>query len=113
MSTLHPKIKIWLAKDDTGFFGPGTLKLLKQTAKLQSLKAACACMGMSYSKGWKIITNIERELGFAVLKRRQGGRFGGGCVPTAEGEAMMERYEAFAEHAAKLVSDAFTEFFGT
>ncbi|MDR0818343.1 MAG: LysR family transcriptional regulator [Oscillospiraceae bacterium] len=111
MNTLHAKIKVWLAKDDRGFFGPGTLKLLKLTHDLQSLKAACIQMGMSYSKGWKIVANVERELGYPVLNRQQGGRFGGGCDLTPEGKAIAERYEAFTKRVTEIVTETYSEFF--
>jgi molybdate transport repressor ModE-like protein len=111
MANLHPKVKLWLANGDEGFFGPGTLRLLKLTLEMQSLKAACARMELSYSKGWKIIANMERELGYSVLIRQQGGRNGGGCDLTPKGKVIMERYELFTERAVELVGTAFDEIF--
>ena len=33
----------------------------------ESMKDACGEMGMSYSKGWKIINRAEKELGYELL----------------------------------------------
>ena len=40
----------------------------------ESMKDACGEMGMSYSKGWKIINRAEKELGYELLERRHGGK---------------------------------------
>jgi molybdate transport system regulatory protein len=112
MDNIRPKVKVWLASGEQGFFGPGALKLLILTDKLQSLKAACAQMELSYSKGWKIISNLESELGYPVLNRQQGGRHGGGCNLTDQGKAVMEKYEAFSKRSKELIETAYAEVFG-
>jgi len=113
MNSFRPKVKVWLASETQGFFGPGTMKLLRLTGELQSLKAACAQMELSYSKGWKIISNVEHELGFPVLNRQQGGRHGGGCNLTDQGKKILDKYETFTKRSNELVQVAFEEVFGS
>ena len=58
----------------------------------ESMKDACGEMGMSYSKGWKIINRAEKELGYELLERRHGGKSGGKCTVTEKGKSLMKRY---------------------
>ena len=74
------------------FFGPGSVQLLELVQTTGSILQACQCMHMSYSKGWKMVREIERQLGFAVLTRQHGGSDGGGSELTPEGTRVLETY---------------------
>ena len=76
-AALHPALKLRLARKRI-FFGPGPAELLMQIKRTDSVRMACEQMGISYSKGWKMINTMEEELGYKVTKRQQGGRNGGG-----------------------------------
>ena len=77
---------------ETVFLGPGCVQLLELIRTTGSILQACECMHMSYSKGWKMIREIEQQAGFAVLIRRHGGSDGGGSELTPEGIRFMETY---------------------
>ncbi|MDR3148539.1 MAG: LysR family transcriptional regulator [Oscillospiraceae bacterium] len=109
---MHGKVKVWLANDDRGFLGPGALKLLKLTDEKMSLKAACTEMRLSYSKGWKIISNIEREMDCAILTRQQGGRYGGGCSLTDAGRELTRKYEELSERVNEITKELYKKVFG-
>jgi len=112
MKDVKPKIKLWLSKDGDGFFGPGSLRLLVLVEEHNSLKSACTQMGLSYSKGWKIIANMENALGYPVIVRRQGGKFGGGCSVTEAGKEIIAKYENLVKRSEALVGEVFDEIFG-
>ena len=59
----HPTLKIKIYQEDL-VFGPGLVILMEHILVTESMKDACGEMGMSYSKGWKIINRAEKELGF-------------------------------------------------
>ena len=69
----HPTLKIKIYQEDL-VFGPGLVILMEHILVTESMKDACGEMGMSYSKGWKIINRAEKELGYELLERRHGDR---------------------------------------
>ena len=75
------------------------------------MKEACGRMGMSYSKGWKIVNRAENELGYALILRHHGGRSGGSCSLTPESISLVRRYRALEERVKKYADTAFREMF--
>ena len=90
----HPKIQVSLAGDEM-FFGPGPYRLLKLTGETGSVRDACNEMGLSYSKAWKILNRMERELGQPVIIRSRGGSTGGHSSLTPFGEKYLKVYERY------------------
>lgn len=62
----HPTLKIKIYQEDL-VFGPGLVILMEHILVTESMKDACGEMGMSYSKGWKIINRAEKELGYEFV----------------------------------------------
>ena len=56
----HPTLKIKIYQEDL-VFGPGLVILMEHILVTESMKDACGEMGMSYSKGWKIINRGEKK----------------------------------------------------
>ncbi|MGD0625708.1 MAG: LysR family transcriptional regulator [Thermodesulfobacteriota bacterium] len=102
--------KLWIDQDGKTF-GDGPYELLTNVEKMGSLHKACAQMGMSYSKAWKLIRNIEQRLGFFVLDREVGGRFGGGSKITPRTKELMTCYARFRDEAKKAVERIYREQF--
>ena len=92
----HPTLKIKIYQEDL-VFGPGLVILMEHILVTESMKDACGEMGMSYSKGWKIINRAEKELGYELLERRHGGKSGGKCTVTEKGKSLMKRYRQMEE----------------
>ncbi len=93
------------------FYGPGVHQLLLLTDELQSLLDACKYMGISYSKGRKIIQTMEEQMGCSVLVSRQGGRGGGNSQLTWEARDLVRRYEAFSQEAEAALRSLFAKHF--
>lgn len=92
---------------DELFLTVESVQLLDMIGQTGSIQNACACMHISYSKGWKIINMMERQLGFAVVRRVVGGSDGGGSFLTEKGEQLLNCYQAFHQ---KLLEDAQRQF---
>jgi molybdate transport system regulatory protein len=104
--------KIWL--DHKGkAFGEGPYELLKRVEKTNSLHEAAHQMGMSYSKAWKLIQDMEKRLGFSLLDKKIGGLSGGGSRVTLKGKELMKRYERFEKDARKAVEKTYQKHFGS
>lgn len=93
------------------FYGPGAHHLLQLIEEFGSLSNACQHMGMSYSKGRKIIAAMEEELGAPVLQTKQGGRDGGYSHLTEEAKRMMNCYSAFQAEADDALQELFRKHF--
>lgn len=108
---LRPETKISLAREQS-FYGPGVHQLMSIIEQTESIRLACSQMGISYSKGWKLINRIEKAYGHKVLHRQPGGRDGGKSVVTDEGRALMAKYEAFLEESTAKIDELFGKYFG-
>lgn len=108
----HMRLTIGTASDterDEIFFGPGIHYLLGQINKFGSILMATKEMKMAYSRSWKIIRNVEKNLGFRVLERHVGR--GSDSRLTPKGEEFVAAYSAFLEEVGKTASVSFEKYF--
>ncbi|MDL2253097.1 LysR family transcriptional regulator [Ruminococcaceae bacterium OttesenSCG-928-I18] len=92
--TVRPTMKLALRHEEA-FFGPGPYRLLRLIEQTGSLRMACTQMGLSYSKGWKTVENIEKQFGYKVLFRTRGGQEHGRSELTKNGRWLLEKYAAY------------------
>ena len=109
---LRPVFRFQLMRERR-FYGTGAHQLLHLIEETGSLLTACRRMDMSYSKGRKVIANLEDQLGFPVIQSRQGGKTGGSSVLTAQATALMQRYDAFSAEAETALQAIFDKHFGS
>nr|NLI48859.1 LysR family transcriptional regulator [Propionibacterium sp.] len=95
----------------TRFLGPGVVELLEAIASTGSVKQACQQIGLSYTKGWRLVHTLEAELGFACVARQQGGIGGGRASLTPECRALLDRFEDFTAQVDASVAALFAEHF--
>ena len=109
---MHLRYKLWL---DSGgkAFGDGPHALLEGVQRTGSLSRACAEMGMSYNKAWRLMREMERRLGFVLIERRTGGLEGGGSELTPEAIELMRRYRCLKTDADECLQDLYRKHFGT
>jgi len=111
---LKPRITIRLFADGVSKgFGPGIAELLERIGNTGSLRAACAEMGMSYSKGWTILRSCERSLGFQLLERKTGGEYGGGSIVTENGKNMLACYRILEKKLDEAGTELLQRQFGS
>jgi molybdate transport system regulatory protein len=104
--------KIWI--DHNGkVFGDGPNEILKGVEKTGSLHQVAEQMGMSYSKAWKLIRNIEQKLGFPLLDRRVGGQSGGGSQITPQAKELMLCYARFRRETKGTIERIFQKQFAS
>lgn len=104
------KIKLKIAGTEV-FFGPGVAELLEAVKKEESMKQACASMGMSYSKGWNIINRAEKEMNTELIIRQHGGKSGGKCGLTENGECFLMRYRKMEKEILRYTEETFENYF--
>jgi len=103
-------VKVWIKGEKTGL-GPGGYELFKAIDEERSVKRACARRGLSYSKGWKIVNGVEKELGFKILERQQGGAGGGEAHLTDQGKQLLALYESYNDKVSHAAKEIFEEVF--
>lgn len=92
----YPGLRVRLMGSEP-FFGPGVAHLLELIPAAGSVAGACEKMGLSYSKGRLMVRRMERELGFRVVERVQGGAGGGGARLTEPGLAFLRAYQSYEQ----------------
>ena len=104
---VRPELEIAIAREKR-IFDSRVAMLLALTDETRSVRQACQRMQLSYSSGWNAINLLERELGFPVIERAQGGAKGGHSCLTDRGRRLLE---AYAEYT-KLVRETAELLFG-
>lgn len=108
-SNFNVRIKI-IYNDST--FGPGVARIMELVKETGSLSEAYRIMELSSSKGWKIIKNAEKSLGFPLFNSFKGGKGGGKSVLTADGEDLLNKYKAFVLELNLEAEKLYTKYFG-
>lgn len=92
-------------------FGKGIVSIMMLVRQGSSLRAACAQMGLSYSKAWRLLKSAEADLGIPLLDTQKGGTKRAGSTLTPQGEELLDRYLAFEKEAREAVFVAFEKHF--
>jgi molybdate transport system regulatory protein len=115
MKKIKPAVKVSLITDgERGlpFCGPGMVKLLAAIDKAGSMREAVALMGISYSKGWKLLSRLEEYLQIPVVDRQQGGKGGGKSALTPDGARFLQKHTAFIADCNEAVGKVFEKHYG-
>lgn len=91
------------------YFGPGISSLLHQIKQYGTILTATQNMGMAYSKGWKIIRNIENGLGFQLVERHPGRGYGTSLTPM--GDEFLSNYDAFVDEVNRSAEICYQKYF--
>ena len=94
------------------FFGPGVAELFTLIDETGSVRHASEKMGLSYSKAWKMLRELERQWGFAMMERRPGGTGGGGSLLTPPAWDLLRRYRALRWETERAAEQSFGRWFG-
>ena len=103
--------KIWIEKEGKKVFGDGPLDILQRVERTGSLRKAAEEINMSYSQAWNLIKDLEKRLGFDLLKRKVGGEKGGGSELSEEAKELMMKFEIFRHKAKESLHLLYKEIF--
>lgn len=104
------KVKLYLEDSQDKFMGIGVLWLLQKVEECGSLRAAAMDLGISYSKAFKMVENLETALGQPVLERKRGGSSRTGASLTSFGVQFVDLYDAFQKQCKALMKEPFDDF---
>ncbi len=86
--------RFWIEGPDGTFLGHGRVVLLERIKQYGSITAAARSMEMSYRHAWKLVDSMNRQGSRPVVKKKAGGRGGGGAVLTETGERAIDCFWA-------------------
>lgn len=107
--SLKCKLKLQIVRNGRGL-GPGMIKIMELVEETHSLSAAYHIMGLSSSKGWRIMRYAEEDLGFKLLESMSGGAGGGITVLTPKGKAVLEAYKSMEKKLNDEAENLLSEF---
>lgn len=110
LGRLRSVTRVALAKEEV-FFGPGPQQLLEMVEESSNFREACQKMGISYSKGWKIVERAENALGCSLVERSKGGTERGSSKLSPAGKRLLERYALFRTRSEEAVEAIFRDVF--
>lgn len=96
---------------ETSFWDSGCAQFLELIQTTGSILSACQCMHMSYSRGWKMLNETERQLGYPLLLRSQGGSNGGGSELTAMGRQFLASFHQMQKEISAQSQSIFQRYF--
>ncbi|MDO5147110.1 MAG: NTP transferase domain-containing protein [Eubacteriales bacterium] len=110
LSLLHPSVQLQLEKE-MPFFHTRLKLLLFLIHETHNMRLSCTYMGISYSKSWEMVKELERNLGFSVVERKRGGLDGGSTILTPRGTEFLMAYQRFEEDIRRFTQDSFQNQF--
>ncbi|MBA7596993.1 hypothetical protein ES703_03988 [subsurface metagenome] len=108
---LKLRYKLWIEKGGEKIFGDGPLDILHRVERTGSLRQAAEEINMSYSQAWNLIKDLEKRLGFNLLRRKVGGKKGGGSEITEEARELMIKFKLFREEADQSLNSLYKKIF--
>jgi molybdate transport repressor ModE-like protein len=106
----RPVVRVQVARENI-FLGPGCRQLLHLIDHTGSVNLACKQMGISYSKAFKIIRNLESEIGYVAVERKQGGKHGGESCLSPRGRELLNWFDRFEKECADAASELFARHY--
>lgn len=107
---MNLKIKIYLEDESGKFMGIGVLWLLQALESENSLRSAAAKTGISYSKAYNMIANLEKATGHPMVERRHGGHERTGVTLTEYARQFIKLYDNFQSSCKELLEQPFAGF---
>lgn len=104
------KVKLYLEDSQEKFMGIGVLWLLQKVEECGSLRSAAINLGISYSKAFKMVENLESALGQSVLERKRGGSSRIGASLSPFGVQFVSLYDGFQKQCKQLLEEPFEDF---
>lgn len=108
-SLIQPWVSLGIRKAKL-VFDSRTLLLLRLIDETHSVSGACRSISLSLTRAWRMINDLEADLGFQVVRRSQGGHHGGKTALTEEGRDFVDAYGRYQEKVLAAVSSGYREF---
>jgi molybdate transport system regulatory protein len=109
---MQPGLKLWVERDGRLVLSDLHVMLLDAVGEIGSLTGAAACHGISYRQTWRLIRDVESNLGATLVRSVKGGSGHGASRLTPLAQELIRRYQALHTRLSSEVEAAFTDAFG-
>ncbi len=107
---LRPTVRLGIATARE-CFTEETANLIELVQSCHSVKEACKYAGISYSKGWELISTAEAGLGYSLIRRLPGGKYGGEASVTEKGQELLRAYRELQNELEQIVKEKYSQIF--
>lgn len=97
--TAKIQFRLRICKGQAIAVGPGKVALLEAIIEMGSISAAAKHMGMSYSRAWALVDEMNRCMRVTVVSTSAGGPAGGGTTVTPTGLELIKHYRTIERKA--------------
>lgn len=101
---------LWLESEGRRFFGPGPVELLEYIEQTGSINKAAGKMGMSYTKAWAIVNNLNSSSLKPLVITATGGEKGGGSTISDEAKQLIAYYRQLRIRFKKFLEQETDQF---
>jgi molybdate transport repressor ModE-like protein len=108
--SLRHEVELKLGRNEM-IFDPFVQQFLETVNRANSIQTACKQMHISYSKGLKMISRVEKETGVALLERHAGGSEGGVSFLTPKGREFVYSYICMKGELEVYAEQLFEQYF--
>lgn len=112
LADARPDVRVRLV-GEVPFFGPGTAELLGGVLQWGSVCRACEKIGLSYSKGRRMLRVLEQQLHEPAVICTKGGSGGGSARLTEAGRSLLEKYRCYEFAVRRYAEQQFQEYFSS
>jgi len=109
-SLLQPALSVNIRKEKV-FFDSRLKLLLELIDENNSVSGACKRMALSLSKAWTMINEVEENLGYEIVLRRQGGAREGRTRLSDKGREFLKNYDKFLREVEQYTYKQFEKYF--
>lgn len=109
-SLLQPTLTLNIRKEKV-FFDSRLRLLLDLIDENNSVSGACKRMALSLSKAWSMINELEENLGYEIVLRRQGGARNGRTQLSDKGREFIKNYDQFFSVVKQYTYEQFEKYF--
>lgn len=106
----RPSVEVALT-NGSQIFDSRMSMLLHLVDDTRSVLDACSLMQISYSAAWKLLNQVEEELGYPLVRRIRGGPGGSGTELTEKGRALLDAYDSYTEHLSRQAQELYALHF--
>jgi molybdate transport system regulatory protein len=89
---INIRFRVWVDKGELPYLGIGRIVLLENIIKYGSITKGAEAINMSYRKAWQLVEDMNKLSDKPLVKKRLGGKEGGGALVTAEGKKIIRKF---------------------
>lgn len=101
--------KLWLECEGNPVIGEGRMQMLRSIHRNGSIKLASQETGISYRRMRGAIHEMEKVIGYPLIRIQRGGSGGGGAELTSAAHALMDTFEKLSTGFQRQADARFNE----